>query len=80
MVIIAKWVSQGGKYWVELRRHADANGRVTSYSYRCNNGGGTLAPVTPAVTDETATRVMQTRVDCGLYLPDAAVRPMERII
>ena len=79
-VIIAKWVSAGRKYWVELRKHVYHDDRTDSYSYRNDNGGGTLATVVHVAMDETAVAVMQARVNLGRFLPDAAVMPMERIV
>lgn len=80
MVMIAEWISVGRKHWVRLHKHIDANGCATSYGYQSNNSGGSLGPATnPAVTDETAIRVMQVRVDTG-YFRDIAVHPMRRVI
>jgi len=76
---IARWVSSGFRYWVQLRKHTDDEGRLLYFTYRSDNGCGTLRTVNPAMQDESAIRVMQARVDLGYFLPDSAVTPMQRI-
>jgi hypothetical protein len=79
-IILAKWVSAGCKHWVELRKHVYHDGRLDSYSYRCDNGCSRLVTVNPVNMVESAIRVIQARVDLGRFVPDGAVTPMERIV
>ena len=76
---IARWVSSGFKYWVQLLENTDDEGRLLYYSYRSDNGGGPLVTGNPVIQNETAIRVMQARVNLGRFLPDATKTPMRRI-
>jgi hypothetical protein len=78
--LLAKWVSVGLKYWVELRKHTDDDGCLLYYSYRSDNGGGPLVTAHPVMQDEKAIRVMQARVNLRRFLPDDAVMPMRRVV
>ena len=80
-ILVAKWVSPEYGHWVELHKHVDANGRAFRFSYKTERDSGPVAPVNPAVMDETAIRVMQARINCGRYLPPGvAVMSMERVV
>jgi hypothetical protein len=77
---IARWVSSGFKYWVQLLENTDDEGVLLYYSYRSNNGdGGPLVTANPVKLNETAIRVMQARVNLGRFLPDAPKIQMRRI-
>lgn len=71
---IAKWVSAGREYWVELRKHVFHDGRTDSFSYQSDS---TLATIVHVAMAETAIRVMQARVNLGRF---SSITPMERII
>jgi len=80
-VLVARWASAEYGHWVELHKHLDHDGFPVRYSYKTERDSGPVAPVNPAVMDETAIRVMQARINCGRYLPPGvAVMSMERVV
>ena len=79
-IMVARWVCADHPHWVELHKHLDEDGCPVRFSYKTDRCSGPLAPVNPAVMDETAIRVMQARVNCGRYVPDVSTMPMERIV
>jgi len=65
---IGRWISRGGKHWVELWR-----GRY-DYYYQSNSSGGSVCDGDVPIA--TALTVMQVMLDRGKWLPDGAKMPM----
>jgi hypothetical protein len=70
-MIIARWESKSGKYWVELTR-----GESGGVFYNAPGATGSLGM---ALTDEEALADMQARVDSGYFLPDTHKTPMKKV-
>lgn len=70
-MIIARWESKGGKYWVEVEEF-DSGG----WGYSGKGCGGVMG----ATSREDAIEKMRVRVCAGEFLPDAAKTPMSRTI
>lgn len=77
---IARWESISGKHWVDLFYHPAfkfANGLVQpSVRYRTPGGLGSLGNI----SETDAIAAIQTRVDRGLFQPDANTTPMRRVL
>lgn len=77
---IARWETPGGKYWVDLYFNPAftlANGRVVVYAhYRSDDSTGGIQ----ANTEAEAIAVMQRKVNAGQFQPDAAKKPMKRVL
>lgn len=69
---VARWESRDGKYWVELWQGP------YDYQYHCDNGCGSVC--NPNLPLESATLVIQSMLDRGWFLPDAAKLPMKRVL
>jgi hypothetical protein len=70
-MIIARWESKSGKYWVELTRSESG-----SVFYDAPQATGSLGR---DLTDEQAVTDMQARVNKGYFQPDANKTPMRRV-
>jgi IMP dehydrogenase/GMP reductase len=68
-MLIARWESKSGKYWVEVTR------KEWGVSYEAPRATGSLGKV----TDTEALEEMQKRVDMGYFQPDANKIPMKRV-
>ena len=68
--VLARWESRSGKHWVVLEYTETGAG-----IYRSNSAGGCLGTMSEA----DALKVMQSKVDSGYFLPDAAKTPMHRV-
>lgn len=68
-MLLSRWESTRGAHFVEL------HSSVMGFAYRGNDCGGVLK----AKTIDGARRELQTKIDSGYFLPDAAKVPMRKV-
>ena len=70
MMMLARWESPKGKYWVELHSTIDGG-----FRYHGGDCGGFLV----ATTSNAAYAELQAKIDTGYFLPDIAKTPMRKV-